>query len=211
MALFSDRVEAGERLAEALESLPEGSLILAIPRGGVTVARVVADRLSAALDVTIPHKLGAPRNPELGIGAVAADGTRVVDHRLMEMLQVDERYLQEETERQREEIRRRLRAYRGSDEETDVTARVVVVVDDGMATGATAEAAVRSLKARGAARVVLAIPVAARESVERLSRVTDQIVCVSRPEPFWAVGQWYRDFGQVSDAEVREALAGAPR
>jgi putative phosphoribosyl transferase len=211
VALFADRIDAGAKLAEALGSRPNDAVVLGIPRGGVIVAREVADRLNAQLDITIPRKLGAPRNPELGIGAVAADGTRVVDHRLMEMLHVGEEYLSAETERQLQEIRRRLRAYRGTDEEADVTGRVVVVVDDGVATGATAEAAVRSLKAGGAKKLILAVPVAAPEAAARLAKVADEVVTVATPEPFWAVGQWFADFRQVSDEEVIEALRGARR
>ena len=203
--IFSDRREAGRKLGDAL-GRRSGALILGIPRGGVVVAREVADVTDGDLDVIVTRKLGAPVNPELGIGAVAPDGTTVLDQRLVDALGVSEQYLAKEVARQVEEIHRRLAMYRGGRAPLQVDGRECVVVDDGIATGGTAEVALRSLKKQGASKVTLAVPVAPEESLVRLRAVADEVVCLSTPSPFAAVGQWYRVFDQVSDDEVLEAL-----
>ena len=203
--MFSDRREAGRKLGEALGARP-GALILGIPRGGVIVAREVAEATGGDLDVIVPRKLGAPANPELGIGAVAADGTTVLDQRLVDALGVSDDYIAKEVARQVGEIHRRLEMYRRRRPPLDVAGREVVVVDDGVATGGTAEAALRSVKAQGAARVTLAVPVAPAESLARLSAVADEVVVLATPSPFAAVGQWFRSFDQISDDEVLKAL-----
>jgi putative phosphoribosyl transferase len=208
---FSDRRQAGSRLAEALSGLAgEGVVVLGIPRGGVEVAAVVAEALSAPLDVIVPRKIGAPGNPELGLGAVAQD-VEVLDQRLIRALGVSEDYLGEEISAQQEEIRRRLAAYRGDRPPIDLTGKVAVVIDDGVATGGTAAAALRSARLQGAARVILAIPVAPPEAVRRLQDEADEVVVLATPEPFLAVGQWYMDFPQVSDERVVELLSAHPR
>jgi putative phosphoribosyl transferase len=205
-ALFRDRREAAERLAQALASLRhEPVVVLGIPRGGVEVGAVVARSLGAPLDVVIPRKVGAPGNPELGIGAVA-EGVQVLDDHLIRTLGVSEDYIKREIEAQEEEIRRRSAAYRGDRPPVDLTGKVAVVVDDGVATGGTAVAALRWAQARGASRVVLAVPVAPREAVKRLQREADQVQVLATPEPFYAVGQWYDDFPQVSDQQVIDLL-----
>jgi putative phosphoribosyl transferase len=203
--MFSDRREAGRKLGEALGARP-GALILGIPRGGVIVAREVADATGGELDVIVPRKLGAPANPELGIGAVAADGTTVLDQRLVDALGVSEDYLAKEVARQVGEIHRRFDMYRRGKPPLEVAEHEVVVVDDGVATGGTAEVALRSLKAQGAGKVTLAVPVAPEESLGRLAAVADEVVVLATPSPFAAVGQWYKRFDQVSDDEVLEAL-----
>jgi putative phosphoribosyl transferase len=203
--IFSDREEAGRKLGEALGPRP-GALILGIPRGGVVIARAVAAITGGEFDVIVPRKLGAPMNPELGIGAVAADGTTVLDQRLVNALGVSEQYIAKEVARQIEEIQRRVDLYRRNRPPLEVGGRDCVVVDDGVATGGTAEVALRSCKARGAAKVTLAVPVAPEESLERLRAACDEVVCLETPSPFAAVGQWYASFPQVSDEEVLEAL-----
>ncbi len=203
--IFSDRLEAGRKLGEALGERP-GTLVLGIPRGGVIVAAEVAPGTGGTLDVVVPRKLGAPVNPELGIGAVAADGTTVLDERLVQTLRVTDEYIAAEVVRQLEEIARRLEIYRAGRPPLDVVGKDVIVVDDGVATGNTAEVALRSLKAQDARSVVLAVPVAPKESVDRLEEIADEVVVLATPEPFAAVGQWYGRFPQVSDAEVLEAL-----
>lgn len=203
--IFSDRRQAGRKLGEALGARP-GSLVLGIPRGGVVVAAEAAPVVHGTLDVIVPRKLGAPVNPELGLGAVAADGTTVLDERLMRVLGVSEGYLRDEVARQVEEIRRREEIYRAGRPPLDVAGTECIVVDDGVATGGTAEVALRSLKRQGARSVVLAVPVAPRESLGRLGAVAEEIVCLETPEPFSAVGQWYDSFPQVTDEEVLEAL-----
>jgi putative phosphoribosyl transferase len=216
--LFADRHEAGESLAAALkEALTTGpggepdlrdAVVLAIPRGGVEVGAAVAHALGADLDVVIPRKVGAPGNPELGLGAVAP-GVEVLDRRLIAALGVSEGYLRREIAAQQDEIRRRTEAYRGDRPAVDLQGKVAVVVDDGVATGGTAAAALRWARTRGARMVVLAVPVAPVEALRRLEQEADRIVVLATPEPFWAVGQWYLEFSQVSDARVVELLSRA--
>jgi putative phosphoribosyl transferase len=207
--IFADRREAGERLAEALAHLrDEDVVVLGIPRGGVEVAAVVAEPLQAPLDVVIPRKVGAPGNPELGLGAVAED-VEVLDQHLIRILNVSEEYLRQEIAAQREEIARRSSAYRRGRPPVNLSGKVAVVVDDGVATGGTAIAALRWARAKGARRVVLAVPVAPAEAVRRLDGEADEIVVLASPEPFYAVGQWYRSFPQISDERVVELLASS--
>lgn len=207
--MFADRIEAGARLAEALEQLAgEDVVVLGVPRGGVEVAAEVARARGWPLDIVIPRKIGAPFNPELGLGAIAP-GVRVLDERMIRTLNVSPDYLEEEISAQEEEIHRRTEAYRGGRPPIDVRGKVAVVVDDGVATGGTAAAAVRWARAQGATRVVLAIPVAPREAVLRLSKEADEVVCLGTPEPFFAVGQWYERFPQTSDREVVDLLERA--
>jgi putative phosphoribosyl transferase len=207
--LFSDRREAGQSLAEDLRWLEqEDPVVLAIPRGGVEVGLAVARVLGAPLDVVIPRKVGAPGNPELGLGAVAED-VEVLDQRLIELLGVSDEYLRAEIERQHEEIRRRSEAYRAGRPPVVVRGRTAIVVDDGVATGGTAAAALRSVRKRGASRVVLAVPVAPPDAVKRLREEADEVRALATPEPFFAVGQWYAHFPQVSDQKVIELLTEA--
>jgi predicted phosphoribosyltransferase len=203
--IFSDRREAGRKLGEALGQRP-GALVLGIPRGGVVVAAEAAKATGGTLDVVVPRKLGAPINPELGIGAVAPDGTTVLDERLVRTLGVSDDYIETEVAGQLEEIRRRQEIYRAGRPPLEIAGRDVIVVDDGIATGGTAEVALRSLKSQGARSVTLAVPVAPAESVARLGELADEVVVLATPEPFAAVGQWYAHFNQVSDDEVLEAL-----
>lgn len=209
--MFVDRRDAGTQLAEALEHLAgEDAVVLAIPRGGVGVGAEVARRFGWPLDVVIPRKVRAPQNPELGLGAIAP-GVRVLDGAMLEALGVSEAYLEREIHEQEEEIRRRQETYRRGRAGEDLAGKTAVVVDDGVATGGTAAAALRWARAQGATRVVLAVPVAPREAVRRLSKEADQVVAVATPEPFFAVGQWYRDFPQTPDEEVVRLLEDARR
>lgn len=204
--MFRDRAEAGARLAAAVAGrVPAPAVVLGIPRGGVLVAAPVADALGAPLDVVVPRKLGAPGNPELGIGAVAP-GVRVVDERLVRLLGVTPSYLLEEIERQEDEIERRQRAYREGRPPVALEGVTAVVVDDGVATGVTAGAALRWARAQAAARVVFAAPVGPPETAERLAPECDEVVLLETPAGFRAVGEWYEWFDQVTDEEVRAAL-----
>lgn len=180
-------------------------MVYAIPRGGLAVAAEITRVHGWPLDVVVPRKLGAPGNPELGVGAVAP-GVQVLDREMIERLGISSGYLEEEIVRQEEEIARRTEAYRGGRPEQDPEGRTAVLVDDGVATGGTAAAALRWVRARGARRVVLAVPVAPPEAVARLAEEADQVICLETPEPFHAVGQWYRRFPQVSDEEVVRLL-----
>lgn len=205
--IFADRLEAGERLAKALvHHAGTACVVLAIPRGGVVVGEVVARALGAPLDVVVPRKIGAPGNPELGIGAIAP-GIRVLDPRAVAMLGVSEAYLEREIAAQEVEIERRQHAYRDGREAQDVRGKVAIVVDDGVATGGTAVAALRWARVQGAAHVVLAVPVAPPQTLARLRKEADEVVVLETPEPFFAVGEWYRDFDQTTDDEVVAALA----
>jgi putative phosphoribosyl transferase len=205
--VFADRREAGARLAEALQRFAdEDCVVLAIPRGGVVVAAEVARALGAPLDIVVPRKVGAPGNPELGLGAIAP-GVRVLDERLIRDLRVSEEYLDREIADQEREIERRSQVYREGRPPLDVGGKTAIVVDDGVATGGTAVAAVRWARKAGAERVVLAVPVAPRQAVPVLSKECDELVVLATPEPFYAVGQWYERFGQVSDQEVVALLA----
>jgi putative phosphoribosyl transferase len=209
--MFEDRVDAGRRLAEALAHF-EGAdaVVLAIPRGGVEVGAEVARAWGWPLDVVIPRKVRAPGNEELGLGAVAP-GVRVLDERMVRSLRVSPEYLEREIAIEEEEIRRRSEAYRAGRPPVDLRGKVAVVVDDGVATGGTATAAVRWARAQGAARVVLAIPVAPAEAMANLAKEADEVVCLATPEPFYAVGQWYARFPQTSDQEVIRLLEEARR
>jgi len=204
---FDDRTDAGRQLAGLLRPLAgEDVVVLGIPRGGVEVAAIVAQELGAPLDVVIPKKVGAPNNPELGLGAIA-EGVEVLDPALIETLGVSREYLSAEIAREQEEIRRRSEAYRGGRPPVDLKDTIAVVVDDGVATGGTAVAALRWARLRGASRVILAVPVAPAEGVERLRAEADEVVVLFAPRLFYAVGQWYVDFPQVSDRRVVELLA----
>ena len=205
--IFADRVEAGERLGEGLRSLAgSNAVVLAIPRGGVIVGEAAARALGAPLDVVVPRKIGAPGNPELAIGAVAP-GIRVLDRRMVGGLGVSDAYLDREFAAQEAEIERRQRAYRQGRPPQPVEGRVAIVVDDGVATGSTAIAALRWARDQGAERVVLGVPVAPPQSLERLRAEADDVVVLDTPSPFFAVGEWYRDFDQTTDGQVVEALA----
>ena len=203
MAFFTDRVDAGKRLASALSNFSgKHGVVLAIPRGGVVVGFEIAKALNLPLDVIIPRKIGAPDNPELAIGAVAEDGTAILDNQLISYLGVSREYIKEETERQKQEIRRRLKLYREDTSYPDLKGLDVIVVDDGIATGSTMKAALASVKNRGAARITVAIPVGPPSTIEELEKMADRVVCIYTPEFFQAIGEFYRDFSQTSDEEV---------
>ncbi|SNZ05216.1 Predicted phosphoribosyltransferase [Natronoarchaeum philippinense] len=205
--MFQNRAEAGEQLADLLaERGVEADLVVGIPRGALPVARPVADRLDADLDVVVSKKMGAPHNEELAIGAVASDGSAWRNDDLIARLGVEESYVEREREQTAQSAREKLRAYRGTDEPPDVSGRRVVVVDDGVATGATARACLRQVRGRGAERVVLAVPVGSPDSLPALDPFADEVVAVETPPGFQAVGQFYRDFRQVTDAEARNYL-----
>lgn len=208
MAFFVDRIDAGNRLASVLKDFSgKKGIVLAIPRGGVVVGSVIAKSLNLPLDVIIPRKIGAPDNPELAIGAVAEDGTAILDNNLIRYLGVDREYVKEETEGQKKEIERRLKLYRHDISYPILKGLDVIVVDDGIATGSTMKAALASVKNRGAASITVAVPVGPPSTIEELNKIADRVVCLYTPEYFQAIGQFYKDFSQTTDDEVIKLLS----
>ncbi len=206
--IYSDRREAGRVLADELSEYAgrDNVVVYGLPRGGVPVAYEVAAKLGAVLDVFIVRKLGVPQQPELAMGAVAQGGTIVTNDDVVEYLRLSEELIQQTAEREFSEVRRREALYRGDLAAVDPTGRPAIVVDDGLATGASMEAAVRALWAHEPATIVVAVPVASPTTVERLSADADAVVCPLQPSRFMAVGRWYQDFTQTEDEEVRELL-----
>jgi predicted phosphoribosyltransferase len=207
---FANREQAGMQLGESLAQRGiEAPVVIGMARGGVPVAARVAQALHAPLDVAIVRKIGAPHQSEAAIGAIAEGGARVIDERAVRSLGVTDEAVEAIVERESAELARRRSAYRGGQPPLDVRDRNVVLVDDGLATGMSAIAAARSLRARGAGRIVLAVPVCAPQSIEDLSDETDEMVCLHSPRSMYAVSMYYDDFGQVTDDEVVAALQRA--
>jgi predicted phosphoribosyltransferase len=206
--LFEDRREAGKALAQELAPFKgqDNVIVLGIPRGGVVVGHEVAEALDLPLDVYITRKIGAPRNPELAIGAVARDGTLILDHELANRLGVSQDYIDRESERQTQEIKRRTSEYRGELPDLELKGKVVILADDGVATGATTLATIQAIRAQDPAKLVLAVPVGPRDTIQRLRREVDELYCLHAPEIFWAVGAFYNVFDQTSDEEVKSLL-----
>lgn len=210
--LFEDRFDAGRVLADRiLEAIPDISadpslLVLALPRGGVPVGLEVARALHAGLDVFLVRKLGLPGQEELAIGAVASGGLRVLNHDLIEYLGLSQKVIDQITTRELGELKRRELLYREGLPAVPVEGRPVVLVDDGLATGATMKAATRALREASPRRLVVAVPVAGRQTCDELLADADRIICAATPEPFVAVGIWYEDFAQISDKQVRDFL-----
>lgn len=201
---YQDRQDAGKRLAEQLiEFINNNPLVLTIPRGGVLVAKEVAEYLKSPLDLIIPRKIGAPVNPELAIGAVTQDGTILLNDRLVKKFNITNQEVLEEAELLVQEIKRRIKEYRGSTEMPEIKGRTVILVDDGIATGFTIKAALLSIKNYEPREIILAVPVATPKVLESLAAEVDKIICLYTPEDFFAVGQFYEDFEQVSDDEVK--------
>jgi putative phosphoribosyl transferase len=206
---FADRHDAGRRLAERLThyAARDDVVVLALPRGGVPVAYEVARALEAPLDVFVVRKLGVPGHEELAMGAIASGGVMVLNTDVVASTGVTAYEIERVFARELETLRRQERTYRGGGPPVQVEGRVAIVVDDGLATGATMRVAVKALRGRGAARIVVAVPTAPLETCELLRREVDEVVCARTPDPFMAVGLWYRDFAPVSDDRVRELLA----
>ncbi|WP_406165709.1 phosphoribosyltransferase [Streptomyces sp. NBC_00996] len=210
---FHDREQAGRELGEHLRILQEkGTLpdpvVLALPRGGVAVAREVARALEAPLDVLVVRKIGAPFQEEYGIGAVAGDDPPLYDKRALDRLGLSEESLAEVVERERAELRRREERYRQGRPAPQLRGRTVILVDDGLATGSTARAALRAVRREAPERVILAVPVASPRGADSMREEADEVVCLYRPGSFMAVGEWYEDFAQLTDDDVLDALHG---
>lgn len=212
MALFRDRQDGGRALAEKLRHYAgTSSILLALPRGGVPVAAEAASSLSLPLDVFIVRKLGVPGYPELAMGAISSGGVRVMNQDVVRGLGIPEDAIQAVVQSEAAELERREAAYRGTSAPLDVQGRTVILVDDGLATGATMLAAVQALRARHATRIVVAVPVGSPETCAMLAEEADEVVCATAPQPFFAVGYWYEDFAQTTDEEVQALLSPASR
>jgi putative phosphoribosyl transferase len=208
---FRDRAEAGRLLAETLREYANGDdvVVLALPRGGVPVGFEVAKALNAPLDVFVVRKLGLPGQEELAMGAIASGGARVLNRDVVRALGIPDEVIEQVTQEEQRELERREREYRDGRPPIDVRGRTVILVDDGLATGSSMRVAVLVLKQKEPAQIVVAVPVAPRETCRELESVADRVVCAVTPEPFWGVGQWYADFSQTSDEEVRDLLRRA--
>ncbi|MBK5218368.1 MAG: phosphoribosyltransferase [Thermoleophilia bacterium] len=204
---FANRRDAGRRLAEHLSGLAAADpVIVALPRGGVPVASEISLALGAPLEIFAVRKLGAPGNPEYGVGAIAEDGTRVIDPEATAVLGISNGELERIAEHERAELWRRVQAYRGDRPPPNLRGRTVIIVDDGAATGLTDAAAIRAIRRQEPRWVILALPVCSTEALELLRGEADQVVCLRAPRMFYGVGHWYRDFTQVTDQEVIDAL-----
>jgi predicted phosphoribosyltransferase len=210
LARFADRRDAGRQLAVQLLSLAsEHPVVVALPRGGVPVACEVATALHAPLEIVAVRKLGAPHNPEYGIGAIVEDGTRIFDPEALAALAIDGGMLESIVARASEELHRRVVAYRGGRPPMRLRDRTVVVIDDGVATGVTDTAAIRAIRRQRPRRLILAVPVCASDSVARMRKEADEMICLIAPPQLRGVSQWYRDFSQIHDQEVIAALGAA--
>ena len=209
--VFRDRADAGRKLAQLVvrSAVDTDSLVLALPRGGVPVGFELASALQMALDVFLVRKLGFPAQEELAIGAIASGGVRVLNEALIRELQVSSNLIEQLTAREDAELRRREQLYRQGRPAQPIRGRVVIVVDDGLATGASMKAAARAVRLQEPKRVIVAVPIAAKQTCHELRLYADDVVCVHTPEPFVAVGVWYEDFGQTTDDEVQDLLKRA--
>jgi predicted phosphoribosyltransferase len=208
---FRNRIDAGRQLAAALAKYANRPdvIVLGLPRGGIPVAAEVARALHAPLDVFVVRKLGVPGHEEFAMGAIASGGVRLLDRRTVAAAGLTPAQVERVTAAERAELERRERSYRGDRPFPDLTGRTIILVDDGLATGASMRAAVEALRQEGPARIVVAVPVAAPETCQAFRNVADEVVCTATPEPFYAVGRWYDDFSQTTDQEVHELLDSA--
>lgn len=207
-ALFADRIDAGRVLAQHLsEYRGSNTVVVGLPRGGVPVAAVVAKALGASLEICVVRKVGIPGREELAMGAVAEGGVLVIEPQIVQLARISDTDLQSVVAVKHAEVEERVHRFRGARPRADVHGKVVIVVDDGLATGSTARAALTSLRQQGAQRLVLAVPVASADSLQTLEDVADDVVCPHALTDFWAVGMWYDDFRQTSDQDVVDLLA----
>ncbi len=209
--IYRDRTDAGKQLAARLADYADRDdvLILALPRGGVPVAYEVAEALHAPLDIFLVRKLGVPGHEELAMGAIATGGVRVLNDDVVDYLRIPGEVIDAVAADELRELERRERAYRGDRPEPDVRGKTIILVDDGLATGSTMRAAASALRQQNPARIVVAVPVSAPQTCNEYRMGVDEIICASTPEPFMGVGQWYLDFSQTTDKEVRELLSKA--
>lgn len=213
MSFFNDRTDAGKRLAAKLSEYAnrEDVLILALPRGGVPVAFEVAKELNVKMDVFIVRKLGVPGNEELAMGAIASDNIRVLNEDVVRSFGIHQKVIDEVAAKERKELERREHMYRGNRPAPKISGSTVILIDDGLATGATMRAAVAAVKTKNPAKVIVAVPVAAPDTCSFFGNEVDEVICVATPEPFYGVGAWYEDFSQTTDKEVIELLDRATK
>lgn len=206
--VFKNREEAGKKLFAKLKNFQnkKNVIILAIPRGGLVVGRQLSQNLNCLLDVIVTKKIGAPGNPELAIGAVGAMGEPVINEELAARVGADEKYLQKEITSRQAEVERRIKEYRGDKPPPNLRNKIIIVTDDGVATGATMLAAIEVVRQHEPKKIIVAIPVVARDSLKKIEEKADEVVYLDAPLMFFAVGQFYQEFGQVSDKEVKEIL-----
>ncbi|MBW9157175.1 phosphoribosyltransferase [Clostridium tagluense] len=201
--MFLDRMDAGEKLADSLYKFKdEDVIILAVPRGGIAVAYDTIKRYGLKWDLIIPRKIGAPHNKEFAIGAVSVDGSYFLNNDYVKMLGISQDYIEKEVLEQTREIKRRMQEYRGVDTFPEVKGKTVIIIDDGIATGFTILAVIKAVKKQGAKKIILAIPVGPRETIEEFKEHVDEVICLYIPEKFYAVGSYYENFKQVTDEEV---------
>jgi putative phosphoribosyl transferase len=213
MSLFNDRADAGKKLAKKLSEYANRSdvIILALPRGGVPVAFEVAKELNVKMDVFIVRKLGVPGNEELAMGAIASDNIRVLNEDVIRSFQIPQSVIDEVAVNELRELERRERLYRGNRPKPDISGSTVILIDDGLATGATMRAAAAAVKTKNPAKIVIAVPTAASDTCSAFENEVDKTICVATPEPFYGVGAWYEDFSQTTDKEVCELLNKAAK
>jgi putative phosphoribosyl transferase len=205
--MFLDRKDASEKLSHSLEKFKnEDVIVLAVPRGGLPIAYESIKRFGLKWDLIIPRKIGAPHNKEVAIGAVSVDGSYFINDHYVEMLDISQDYIQKEVTEQINEIKRRMKEYRGKDTFPEVKDKTVIIIDDGIATGFTIMAVIKAVKKQGAKKIVLAIPVGPRETIEEFKGIVDEVICLYLPDDFYAVGSYYLDFKQVTDEEVFQII-----
>ena len=211
MALFKDRRDAGKKLAQKLSAYASRSdvVILALPRGGVPVAYEVALTLNAPLDIFTVRKLGLPGHEELAMGAIATGGARVINQDVVRSFHVPQGVVEAVAKQELRELERRERAFRGDRMMREVHDKTAILIDDGLATGASMQAAIKGLRAKDPTRIVVAVPTAPLETCEAFKQLVDEMICATTPEPFYGVGQWYEDFSQVTDDQVQTFLEQA--
>ena len=206
--IFRDRIDGGDQLAKVLEQYKnlENGLVIGLPRGGVPVAYQVSESLNLPLDIVCPRKIGAPHNPEFAIGAITETGEGIFNHHVIAQLGVSKEYIKSEVEAQKQEAQKRLNAYRKGRSVRELKGKTIIIVDDGLATGSTMKAAIQSIKAEGAKRIIVAVPVSPTDTATEIKSMVDEFICLCTPASFYAVGQFYENFSQTTDEEVIELL-----
>ena len=201
--MFVDRKDAGEKLSIALKKFKdENPIVLAIPRGGIVTAYETIKKLGFQWDLIIPRKIGLPHNKEVAIGAVSLDGTYILNEEYIDMLNISQEYIKKEVFEQIEEMKRRLNKYKGNENFPNVKNKTVLIIDDGIATGFTIQAAIKSIKKHNAKKIILAVPVGPQDTISLLEKIVDEVICLHIPYEFYAVGSYYKRFEQTTDEEV---------